>query len=252
MERETEDSEIRLQKVLARAGFGSRRSCEDLIADGRVKVNGAVVELGCRVDLSRDLLEVDNVPIAIEPGLVYYLINKPAGTIVTADDPEGRPLLIDLLPPTPRVFSVGRLDYATEGLIIFTNDGVLANLLAHPSHGVEKEYLVHTFEDLSRLAIRRLKEGVEIEPGVITAPAKVSRVAPMLFKITISEGKNRQVRRMFAGVGYPVKRLIRTRIGPIRDQKLPPGTWRTLSPEEVRLLSYASLNSTKRAKLTQQ
>ncbi len=241
---------IRLQKVLARLGFGSRRTCEELIASSRVTVNGTTVDLGCRVDPGTDRVEVDGIPVSIEPDLVYYLINKPAGTIVTADDPEKRPLLIDFFPPSPRVFSVGRLDYETEGLIIFTNDGTLANLLTHPSRGVEKEYLVRTFKDPSKLALRRLREGVEIEPGVITAPAKVGHISPTLVKIVICEGRNRQVRRMFAEVGYPVKRLVRTRIGPIRDQQLSPGSWRMLSPEEVRLLSYASSNSSKRAKLT--
>jgi len=250
MAMETDKQGIRLQKVLARLGFGSRRVCEELIASCRVSVNGSIVDLGCRVDPLRDVVEVDNIPVSIEPDLVYYLVNKPAGTIVTADDPENRPLLIDLLPPFPRVFSVGRLDYDTEGLIIFTNDGTLANLLTHPSSGVEKEYLVRTFKDPSKLALRRLREGVEIEPGVITAPAKVGHISPMLVKIIICEGRNRQVRKMFAEVGYPVKRLVRTRIGPIRDQQLSPGTWRILSSEEIRLLSYASSNSPKRAKLT--
>ncbi|MCL5048685.1 MAG: rRNA pseudouridine synthase [Firmicutes bacterium] len=247
---ETDDQDnIRLQKVLARLGFGSRRTCENMISAGRVKVNGAIAELGRRVDLTKDAVEVDNIAVSIEPDLVYYLVNKPAGTLVSAHDPEGRPLLIDILPASPRVFSVGRLDYATEGLIIFTNDGKLAHALTHPSSGVEKEYLAQTYHDPSNLALRQLREGVEIEPGVITLPAKVGHLSPCLVKITICEGRNRQVRRMFEEAGYPVKRLVRTRIGPITDTALSPGHWRFLSVEEVRLLSYASSNSPKRAKL---
>ncbi len=244
-----DQNNVRLQKVLARLGFGSRRACEEMIDRGRVKVNGEVAVLGRRVDPTRDLVEVDRVPVSIEPDLVYYLVNKPAKMLVSAYDPENRPLLLGILPKSPRVFSVGRLDYDTEGLIVFTNDGILANALTHPSHGVEKEYLVQTFRNPSNLALRQLREGVEIEPGVTTAPAKVGRLDACLIKMVICEGRNRQVRRMFDEVGYPVARLARTRIGPITDTSLAPGAWRPLSAEEVRLLSYASYNSPKRARL---
>ena len=132
----------RLQKVLARLGFGSRRVCDELIADGRVTVNGRLAVLGQRIDPARDTVTVDGAPVPVVPGLVHYLVNKPAGVVSTAADPEGRPTVLSLVPAEPRVFSVGRLDMDSEGLVIVTNDGELAQLLAHPSHGVDKEYLV--------------------------------------------------------------------------------------------------------------
>jgi 23S rRNA pseudouridine2605 synthase len=226
----------RLQKVLARAGFGSRRACEELIEDGRVQVNGERAELGRRVDVARDHVEVDGRPVGILPGLVYYLLNKPAGFVTTASDPEGRPTVLELLPPEPRVFPVGRLDIDTEGLLVCTNDGELAQLLSHPSHGVEKEYLAEVVGDPSPHAVRRLREGVDIGDGT-TAPARVARRAPGVLRIVIHEGRNRQVRRMCEAVGHPVRRLVRTRIGPLSDARLAPGSWRFLSLDEVRALS---------------
>lgn len=226
----------RLQKVLARAGFGSRRLCEELIAAGRVRVNGRVAELGARVDVSHDRVEVDLVEIGILPGLVYYLLNKPAGHVTTASDPEGRPTVVELVPPSPRVFPVGRLDFATEGLLILTNDGPLAEQLTHPSGGVEKEYLAEVEGRPSPAAVRQLREGVVLDDGP-TAPAKVSHVSASVLRITIHEGRNRQVRRMCEAVGHPVRRLVRTRIGPIMDRHLKPGDWRELSIAEVRELS---------------
>ena len=230
----------RLQKVLARAGFGSRRVCDELIATGRVVVNGERAEPGRRVDPTADRVSVDGAPVGILPDLVYYLLNKPAGVVTSASDPEGRPIALELLPSTPRVFSVGRLDYATEGLLICTNDGELAQLLAHPSHGVEKEYLAQVLGDPGPGALRRLREGVEIEPGVVTAPARVARTSPGVLRIVIHEGRYRQVRRMCEAVGHPVQRLVRTRIGPVSDPRLAPGDWRLLSVEEIRALSEAA------------
>lgn len=230
----------RLQKVLARAGFGSRRACDDLIAAGRVEVNGVRAQLGRRVEPMRDKVTVDGRPVGILPDLVYYLLNKPSGVVTTAEDPEGRPIALDLVPVEPRVFSVGRLDYATEGLLICTNDGELAQLLAHPSHGVEKEYLAQVSGDPGPGALRRLREGVEIEPGVTTAPARAARVSPGLLRLVIHEGRYRQVRRMCEAVGHPVERLVRTRIGPVSDPHLAPGSWRVLRLDEVRALSEAA------------
>jgi 23S rRNA pseudouridine2605 synthase len=230
----------RLQKVLARAGFGSRRVCEILIDEGRVSVNGEVAELGRRVDVSHDAVEVNGVPVGVLPGLVYYLLNKPAGVVTTAVDPEGRPTVVGLVPETPRVFPVGRLDAATEGLLILTNDGVLAQLLSHPSHGVEKEYLVEVEGVPSSAAVRSLREGVVLEDGK-TSPARVSLVAPGVLKIVIHEGRNRQVRRMCETVGHPVVRLVRTRIGPVTDRQLRPGHWRELEIDEVRGLGRSAL-----------
>ena len=228
----------RLQKVLARVGLGSRRVCEDLIAEERVRVNGELAELGRRVDPEHDLVEVDGAPIGIRPGLVHYLLNKPAGVVTTASDPQGRPTVIDLVPTEPRVFPVGRLDLDTEGLLLLTNDGELANRIAHPSHGVEKEYLALVRGTPSRAALRRLREGVELDDGP-TAPAEASLVEPTLVRLTIHEGRNRQVRRMLDAVGHPVERLIRTRIGPLADRRLPPGEWRSLTDDELRALERA-------------
>ena len=233
------DDGDRLQKVLARAGIGSRRACEDLIADGRVSVNGEVAELGRRVDLTHDRVEVDGAPISLRDDLVHYLLNKPTGIVTTADDPQGRRTVVDLVPAEPRVFPVGRLDLDTEGLLILTNDGELTHRLTHPSFGVDKEYLAHVDGDPGRQALRRLRDGVELDDGP-TAPAKVARVSAGVMRITIHEGRNRQVRRMCEAIGHPVLRLVRTRIGPITDTKLPPGEWRPLTIDEVRALERAT------------
>jgi 23S rRNA pseudouridine2605 synthase len=223
----------RLQKVLAAVGFGSRRTCEELIEEGRVTVDGEVAILGRRVDADVAEVAVDGVPVSVRPGLVYYLLNKPKGVVVTASDPQGRPTALDLVPREPRVFSVGRLDADTEGLIIFTNDGDLAHRLAHPSYGVEKEYLVELDGIPTAGQIRQLRTGVMLDDGM-TAPARASTVAPRTIKLTIHEGRNRQVRRMCAAVGHHVVRLVRVRIGPVSDRSLAPGEWRPLTPEEVR------------------
>ncbi len=226
----------RLQKVLAACGWGSRRVCEDLIAAGRVTVNGGIAVLGRRVDPDHDRVEVDGVPVGVRPGLVYYLLNKPSGVVTTASDTHGRPTVIDLVPRDPRVFPVGRLDLDTEGLLLLTNDGELAQWLTHPSHGVDKEYLVDVEGGaVSAGALRSLRTGVELDDGV-TAPAQVSQPSPGVLRITIHEGKNRQVRRMCEAVGHPVRRLVRVRIGSLSDRTLRPGTWRQLSAAEVKVL----------------
>lgn len=234
----------RLQKVLARAGLGSRRVCDDLIAAGRVRVDGEVAVLGRRVDPERDHIELDGVPVVTQHGLVYFLLNKPPHTVTTADDPEGRPTVVELVPSDPRVFPVGRLDWDTEGLLILTNDGDLTQRLTHPSHGVEKEYLVEVDGVPSRGALRRLREGVELDDG-LSAPAQVrlvqERADHAAIEIVIHEGRNRQVRRMLDAVGHPVRRLVRTRIGTLVDRELAPGEWRVLNQDEVRALYTASL-----------
>jgi 23S rRNA pseudouridine2605 synthase len=229
----------RLQKLLARAGFGSRRACEALIEAGRVTVNGRVAALGERVDPERDRVEVDDVRVSTRPGLVYYLLNKPSGVVTTAHDPEGRPTVIDLVPLEPRVHPVGRLDADTEGLLVLTNDGELTHHLTHPSFGIEKEYVVHVEGRPSPAAIRRLREGVELDDGR-TAPARAALRPPRTIKLTIHEGRNRQVRRMCAAVGHPVVRLVRTRIGPVAERRLKPGEWRPLTQAEVRALEEAA------------
>jgi len=229
----------RLQKVLARAGFGSRRTCEELIAEGRVRVNGEVADLGRRVDAERDRVEVDGAAVGVRPGQVYYLLNKPRGVVTTAADTHGRPTVVDLVPGEPRVFPVGRLDADTEGLLLLTNDGELTHRLTHPSFGVEKEYLAEVVGTPSPAAVRRLREGVDLEDGR-TAPARVAVVPPRGLRIVVHEGRNRQVRRMCEAVGHPVVRLVRTRIGPLADRDLAPGEWRELSIAEVRGLDAAA------------
>jgi 23S rRNA pseudouridine2605 synthase len=229
----------RLQKVLARIGFGSRRAAEELIEAGRVKVNGSTAVLGRRVDPEQDRVEVDGIPVGVRPGLVHYVLNKPRGVVTTADDPQGRPTVMHLVPPEPRVFPVGRLDADTEGLLLLTNDGELAHRLTHPSFGVEKEYLAEVEGAPSPGAVRRLREGVVLDDGV-TAPARVSLLAPNLVRISIHEGRNRQVRRMCEAVGHPVIRLVRTRIGRLVERELRPGQWRPLSTSEVRDLGAAA------------
>jgi len=232
------DEGERLQKVLARVGIGSRRVCEDLIAEGRVTVDGEVAVLGRRVDVETALIELDGAPIGVRPDLVHYLLNKPAGVVTTADDPQGRPTVIGLVPAEPRVFPVGRLDVDTEGLLLLTNDGELAHRLTHPSFGVEKEYVAELEGSPSRAALRRLREGVELDDGT-TAPARAALLEPSVVRLTVHEGRNRQVRRMCDAVGHPVVRLIRTRIGPLADRSLAPGAWRELTGDEVRSLQRA-------------
>jgi 23S rRNA pseudouridine2605 synthase len=204
-----------------------------------VLVDGEPAILGQRVDPTETQITVDGVPVAAAPDLVHYLLNKPAGVVATASDPQGRPTVLSLVPSNPRVFPVGRLDRETEGLLVVTNDGDLAQLLAHPSHGVEKEYMVWVQGEPARGALRRLRQGVELDDGM-TAPATVGSVAPGLLRMVIHEGRNRQIRRMCDAVGHPVKRLVRVRIGPLSDTELKPGEWRDLSKKELRALSTAA------------
>jgi len=229
----------RLQKILARTGFGSRRVCDDLIAAGRVTVDGETAVLGQRVDPAHSQVAVDGVAVGATPGLVHYLLNKPAGVVTTAADPQGRPTVLSLVPPEPRVFAVGRLDRETEGLLIVTNDGELAQLVSHPSHGVAKEYLAEVEGTPGPGALRTLRQGVPLDDGP-SAPATVGVVSPGVLRIVVHEGRNRLVRRMCEAVGHPVVRLVRTRIGPLSDPGLAPGRWRELTVDEVRALSVAA------------
>jgi 23S rRNA pseudouridine2605 synthase len=233
----------RLQKVLARAGYGSRRVCDDLVGQGRVTVNGEQAVPGRRVDAAVDVIAVDGVRVAARDDLVYYLLNKPAGYVSTASDPEGRATVIELVPDEPRVFPVGRLDFETEGLLVLTNDGDLTQLLTHPSHGVGKTYLAEVDGVPTPGELRALRTGVDLDDGP-TAPASVALVqergTDAAIELTIHEGRNRQVRRMCEAIGHPVRRLVRTRIGPLADGKLPPGAWRPLTPQEVRALYEAA------------
>jgi len=196
--------------------------------------------LGARVDVERDEVAVDGVIYTVVPDTITYLLNKPTGVITTASDPEGRSTVVELVPADPRVFPVGRLDADTEGLLLLTNDGSLAHRLTHPSFGVEKEYLASVRGVPSRAALRRLREGVDLEDGP-TAPAKVATPSPGVIRLTIHEGRNRQVRRMCEAVGHPVERLVRTRIGPLVDTRLRPGQWRVLETEELLALQRVAV-----------
>jgi len=232
----------RLQKVIAAAGVSSRRHAEELIRAGRVAVDGrTVTELGTRVGPDARIT-VDGGPIAAVR-LVYYALHKPTGHVSTASDPEGRPTVLDLVPRGERVYPVGRLDYDSEGLVLLTNDGELTQRLLHPSHEVEREYYVLVWEPVLPDQLRELRSGVEIDGGV-TAPAgvhvTVSGPEGVWLRLVIREGRNRQVRRMCASVGLDVRRLVRTRLGPIELGDLPSGRYRPLRPQEVGALRGAA------------
>jgi len=234
----------RLQKVLAAAGYGSRRSCEELIRQGRVTVDGEVVRtLGTRVDpLCQDIrCDGERVRPARK---VYFLLNKPAGVVCTARDERGRPTVFDLLPHrAERLFTVGRLDAGSEGLLILTNDGDFAQRVAHPRHGVTKTYRVRVAGRVAPEALSRLTSGIWIAGHVCRAEhVAVVRSGPRetTLDMTLREGRKREVRRMLGRLGHRVMHLSRIRIGPLSDPSLRPGRWRKLSPEEVELLRGAS------------
>jgi 23S rRNA pseudouridine2605 synthase len=234
---------MRLNKALSAAGLGSRRAVEELMRAGRVAVDGQVVEeMGRRVDLARDRVEVDGSRVVLDQRLRYWMLNKPLGVVSTASDPQGRPTVVDLVPDDPRVVPVGRLDRETEGLILLTNDGELANLLTHPRYGVEKRYLAEV-DLLPGNAVTRLQQGVELDDG----PARAERARVVagtgrrrMVEVVMLEGRKREVRRLLEAVGAPVRRLVRTAIGPLRLTGLAPGEYRPLRPEEVRDLYRAA------------
>jgi 23S rRNA pseudouridine2605 synthase len=221
---------MRLNAFLARAGVASRRGADDLIKAGRVRVNGVPGELNTIVG-ARDVVELDGRRVARQP-LAYVLLHKPAGVVTTARDPEGRPTVVDLVHQDVRVVPVGRLDAATTGALLLTNDGPLAHRLAHPRYGVEKVYVADVDGVPSDETVERLAAGVELEDGP-TAPARVRRLAPSRLELVLHEGRNRQVRRMCEAVGHPVRRLHRSRYADIEVDDLAPGEWRELSREEV-------------------
>ncbi len=239
----TEQTGERLQKVLARAGLGSRRTSEDLIREGRVTVNGKVAELGQRVDVSADVVEVNGVRVATALELVYLALHKPNGVVSTASDPEGRPTVMDLVPTEPRVFSIGRLDYDSAGLLLLTNDGELANRVSHPRYGVQKVYVAEVVGGLDKNVARRLIKGVQLEDGVakaIDSKIQAASKGRAIVEVTVQEGRNRVVRRMFEAIGLEVTNLVRTQIGDVRLGRLREGDWRNLTPQEVRGLMEAS------------
>jgi 23S rRNA pseudouridine2605 synthase len=229
----------RLQRALARAGLGSRRACEELIAAGRVTVGGRVATLGDRVDPSVDEVRVDGRRISVDPDLRYLALHKPKGVTTTMRDPHAGRDLHGLLPPGPRVFPVGRLDRDTEGLLLLTNDGDLAHRLAHPRHGVEKEYLAQVDGTPSARHLAKLRRGVKLEDGVARAIRVTSSGRSRgrgAVRLVIAEGRKREVRRMLEAVGLPVTRLVRTRVGGVRLGRLPAGGLRELTQDEVRAL----------------
>jgi 23S rRNA pseudouridine2605 synthase len=214
-----------------------------MIRQGRVTVDASPAHLGQKVDPDRARVLIDGVPLPIRPGLVHYLVNKPAGIVSTVDDPRGRPTVIDLVPRTTRVYPVGRLDADSEGLLVITNDGELTAAVTHPSHGVTKTYVARVHGDVGRGVIRRLTDGVDLDDG--PARALSARVldrhgGETLVEIVMGEGRKREVRRMLTVVGHEVLGLARTAIGPIRDPGLRSGEWRLLTAEEVRSLYRAA------------
>ncbi len=232
--------EERLQKILARAGFGSRRANEELIVAGRVKVNGVTAKLGMKGDPQKDDISVDGKPIPKEEQLVYVALNKPRGVLSDVDPKDSRTTVRDLVPVPGHLFAVGRLDYDSEGLILLTNDGELANRLTHPRYGHEKEYrvLVATVPDQEQLDIWR--RGVVLDDGYRTAPADVVLEGEAgkgsWLRVILREGRKRQIREVGTRIGLPVHRIVRVRIGSLNLGTLKPRDWRFLSAEEVRRL----------------
>jgi 23S rRNA pseudouridine2605 synthase len=221
---------VRLNAYLARAGVASRRGADELIKAGRVSVNGQPGQLNTFVGRS-DRVEVDGEPVAAQ-ALAYVLLHKPAGTVTTASDPQGRPTVVELVDVAERVVPVGRLDVDTTGALLLTNDGPLAHRLAHPRYGVEKVYEADVEGRPNGTALQTLAKGVELEDGV-TAPARVRRLGPSRLELVLHEGRNRQVRRMLEAVGHPVLHLHRSAYAGLTLEGLEPGEWRELTPEEV-------------------
>ena len=243
----------RLQKVLAAAGLGSRRDCEELIVSGRVEINGeTVTELGTRVEPLTQEIRVDGVSLP-RPRRVHYMLNKPAGVVCTNDDPSGRIRAIDLIRSDERLFTVGRLDRSSEGLILITNDGELANQLTHPRFGVEKRYLVRVVGSPNPVIFEKLRRGIRLAEGIarvsdIRVRKRTSRFTDL--EIVLQEGRNREIRRILARIGHKVVRLKRIAIGPLRLGELPIGESRTLGRDEVRLLQDSARNRRKDQKRT--
>jgi 23S rRNA pseudouridine2605 synthase len=231
---------VRLQKVMASAGVASRRVCEDMIQAGRVEVDGTIVmELGVRVDPATAAIHVDGIRLQLNETMAYYVFNKPRGVVSTMEDPEGRPSIRDYLKNKhrgERLFHVGRLDAATEGLLLLTNDGELANRLTHPSYEVPKTYLVQVPGPMGPGVGAQMRAGIELEDGTASVDSfrlVDSTPGHILVEVVLHSGKNRIVRRLFEAVGHPVERLVRTQVGPIRINDQKQGTIRTLGHQEV-------------------
>ncbi len=236
--------EERVQKILSRAGFGSRRACELLIADGRVRVNGNLISLGAKANVETDQITVDGQPIPKPSGKkIYIAFHKPRG--VLSDDVKGieRKTVFDMVPLPEHLFVVGRLDYDSEGLILLTNDGELANRLTHPRYGHEKEYRVLLFTKPDEEQLEIWRRGVVLPDGSRTAPADVSIEGSagkgVWLRVIMREGKKRQIREIGKTIGLPVNRIVRVRIGNLKLGNLKPGEWRYLTPSEVKDLTEA-------------
>ncbi|MFL5962292.1 MAG: pseudouridine synthase [Gaiellaceae bacterium] len=236
---------MRLNAWLARAGVASRRKADELIKDGRVTVNGEPGQLNTFVQRTDDVL-LDGQPLAKQQ-LAYVLLHKPAGVVTTASDPQGRSTVVDLIDLPTRVVPVGRLDIDTTGALLLTNDGDLAHQLAHPKYQIDKVYVVQLWKQPTDGTLRKLAEGVNLEDGR-TAPAEVRRLAGSTIELTIHEGRNRQVKRMFEAVGYRVKALHRSRYAHLTLKGLEPGQWRELEPSEVERLRSVMRDSPPRGR----
>jgi 23S rRNA pseudouridine2605 synthase len=236
---------LRIQKILAAAGLASRRGAEEWIREGRVRVNGRVAALGDRADPEKDSIKLDDKRIRPSSGpRTYILVNKPKGFVTTVSDSEGRDTVLDLIPGRLRrgVKPVGRLDVQTEGLLLLTDDGDLARLVTHPSTGCPKEYLVKVSGEPTEPRLQKLRQGVRLEDGP-TRPCQIQRVSATprkggeegntWLRVTLREGRTRQIRRMFESIGHPVSKLKRVAIGPVRDPDLPSGAYRRLSASEI-------------------
>lgn len=236
----SEQPGVRLQKVLAKAGVGSRRASEEMIAGGRVTVDGVVADLGTRIDPAVAVVRVDGERINVRDDLVYLALNKPAGVITAMSDPHGRPTVGDLVADRPeRLFHVGRLDADTEGLLILTNDGEFANRLAHPSHGVIKTYIADVAGPVDARVARQLKAGIELDDGPVQVDGfRVidSTAGRALVEVSLHEGRKHIVRRLLAAVGHPVRRLVRVSVGPVRLGDQRPGSVRPLTATELAAL----------------
>jgi pseudouridine synthase len=228
---------IRVQKAISGAGLMSRRAAEEAIRKGRVSIDGEEAVLGDRVDVAAQQVTLDGVPLPVNPDLETYLLYKPAGVISSASDPRGRRTVVDLVAAGRRLYPVGRLDYESEGLILLTNDGDLANRVTHPRYGIVKRYVALVAGSPAKTEIRRLTEGIELDDGparALSAQVVGRQGAQTMVELTMAEGRNREVRRMFEALGYDVASLVRTAIGPIADRSLKPGQSRRLSAAEIR------------------
>jgi len=248
--------EERLQKLLARAGYGSRRSCEELITAGRVRVNGQAVGLGDKADAAKDIITLDGRQVTQAETLVYVALYKPRGVISTVSDPELRPAVRDLVPVSGTLYPVGRLDFDSEGLVLMTNDGDLANKLTHPRYEHEKEYRVLVAKQPDAEQLNLWRRGVVLEDGFRTGPAGVYVVSKhgkgAWLDVTLKEGHKRQIREMGIQTGLPVVRIVRVRIGVLRLGSLKPKEWRYLTTQEVQALQKPATASTPKPTLRNQ